>query len=357
MDLQHLSISRAVLFDILPDKQDRTPSDPIGGTALSSLPNSAKLMVASRIAGALGKNANGLEVSIIDTSPSSFFQTACKAIDSSNENFLILTREIAVMLAAAQSNKHLAQSKLMLIQATVTAGQLPCLIAVKAELQDGLADRPAPVEGQMHLQHLKDIFMTDSQRLFKIGYLQRTAANATINQGQYDPNDHIMHLFDHLMSSTETRNAAFYFYNSFLGCNTASSARARTRDFFENTMAFIKASGLPEDGKLDLIEALRTELRSTANVINIVDFASEHMTPKVKQAYEGFMIEQKGFPNHAVEKDTFYVNAKLRRRRKITFSNDIWLSTPPELMSSISTVENDDGSTTVTVPGLVEKRE
>lgn len=81
------------------------------------------------------------------------------------------------------------------------------------------------------------------------------------------------------------------------------------------------------------------------------------MAPPVKQAYEGFMIEQKGFPNHAVEKDTFYVNARLKRRRKITFSNDIWLSTPPDLMASVITVENEDGSTTVTVPGLVEKRE
>lgn len=357
MDLQHLAISRAVLFDILPDKQDRTPNDPTGGAALSALPNSAKLMVASRIAGALGKNANGLEVTITNAGPNSFFQAACNAMDSSDADFLVRAREIAVMLAAAQTNKHLAQSKLMLIQATVTAGQLPCLIAVKAELQDGLADRPAAGAGEMNLQHLKDIFMTDSQRLFKIGYLQRTVAIATVNQGQYEPNEHIVHLFDHLMSATETRHAAFYFYNSFLGCNTASSARARTRDFFENTMAFIKASGLPDDGKLDLMEALRTELKSTSNVVNVVAFASEHMAPTVKQAYEGFMIEQKGFPDHAVEKDTFYVNARLKRRRKITFSNDIWLSTPPDLMASVITVENEDGSTTVTVPGLVEKRE
>src|SRR5687768_3610957 len=119
MDLQHLAISRAVLFDILPDKQDRTPNDPTGGAALSALPNSAKLMVASRIAGALGKNANGLEVTITNAGPNSFFQAACNAMDCSDADFLVHAREIAVMLAAAQTNKHLAQSKLMLIQATV----------------------------------------------------------------------------------------------------------------------------------------------------------------------------------------------------------------------------------------------
>lgn len=357
MDLQHLAISRAVLFDILPDQHDKTVSAPTGGLTLSTLPNSIKAMVATRLTSALGKNANGLEVAISDSGPTSFFQVACTAIDSDDAIFLTHARVIARMLASAQNNKHLAHSKLMLIQGTVTAGQLPCLIVVKAELQEGLADRPASGTGATTLQHLKDIFMTESQRLFKIGYLQRRVPVVTINQSQYDPAEHLVHLFDHLMSATETRHAAFYFYNGFMGCNTANSARARTRDFHENTMAFIKASGLSEDGKLDLIEALRTELRSTSNVVNVVAFASAHMTPLVKKAYEGFMIEQKGFPSHAVEKDTSYVSTKLKRRRKITFSSDIWLSTPPELMASVVTFSNEDGSTTLTVPGLVEKRE
>ncbi len=357
MDLNHLAISRAVLFDILVDKADKSPNAPTGGATLSQLPFEAKQMVAIRIAGALGKNANGLEVKIVNSEPTSFFQLACKAMDSNDSDFLLRAREIAVMLAAAQANKHLAQSKLMLIQATVTAGQLPCLIAVKAELQEGLADRSSTVAGTMNIQHLKDIFMTESQRLFKIGYLQRTVASPTIKLGQYEPNEHIAHIFDHLMSATETRHAAFYFYNGFLGCNTASSARARTRDFYENTMAFIKASGIDEDDKLDLKEALRTELKSASNVINVIAFASAHMDTQVKKAYETFMIQQKGFPNHAVEKDLGYVKDRLKRRRKITFSNDIWLSTPPDLMASVRTVENDDGSTTITVPGVVENRE
>jgi len=356
MDLQQLVIGRAVLFDIPPDQPDKSAGVPTGGQALTTLGTSAKMMVGRRLTGALGKNANGMEVSIVDSAPASFFQLACNAVDGNDANFVSQAQVLATMLAGAQNNKHLAHSKLMFIQGTVTAGQLPYLMAVKAELQDGLADRPGSGSSSS-LQHLKDIFMTDSQRLFKIGYLQRNVANPTINAGQYQPHEHVVHLFDHLMTSTETRHAAFYFYNGFLGCNTASSARARTRDFYENTLTFIKSSGLPENDRLDLIEALRTDLRSTSNVVSVIDFATSHMTPQIKQAYETFMIGQKGFPNHAVQKDVEYVAAKLKRRRKITFSSKIFLSSPPELMSSITLIPNPDGSTTLTVPGLMETRE
>lgn len=356
MDLQHLTISRAVLFDIPPDLPNKMPGVPTGGQALVALGAPAKIMVTKRLAGALGKNANGMEVSVVDSSAISFFQIACSAIDGNDANFLAKCQIMATMLAAAQNNKHLAHSKLMVIQGSVTAGQLPYLVTVKAELQDGLSDRPG-ANAQQSVQYLKDLFMTESQRLFKIGYIKRNVAQATNNAGTYLPSEHVIHLFDHLMTSTETRNAAFYFYNGFLGCNTAASARARTRDFFENTLVFIKASGLPPDKQLDLTEALRADLRSNSNTVNVVDFSTAHMTQPVKTAYEKFMFQEKQFPNHSVAKDTEYVNAKLKRRRKIVFSNGISLSSPPQLMSSIKVTENANGSTTLDIPGTVESRE
>ncbi|MGF6345966.1 nucleoid-associated protein [Variovorax sp. W2I14] len=356
MDLQFLTINRAVLFDIPPDLPNKSPGVPVGGQALVGLSASAKTMVTKRLASALGKNANGMEISVTNSAAGSFFQIACSALDGNDTNFLNQSNTLASMLAVAQNNKHLAHCKLMVMQGTVTAGQLPFLVAVKAELQDGLADR-STVGAQPSLQHLKDIFMTESQRLFKIGYLYRTVAQASVNNSIYHPNEHVVHLFDHLMTSTETRNAAFYFYNGFLGCNTASSAKARTRDFYENTLTFIKDCGLPPDKRLDLIEALRADLRSNSNTLNVIDFANSHMTPPVKSAYETFMIQHKGFPNHAVQKDLEYVQTKLKRRRKITFSSGISLSSPPELMTSITVTPNTDGSTTVQVPGTVEARE
>lgn len=356
MDLQHFEIKRACLFNIPEEQENRTAGIPSGGQALVDLSASAKIMVAKRLTAALGKNSNGVELSIVNSGASSFFQLASEAIDGDDSNFLEKALEIANMLSAAQVTKHLAESKLMVIQGAVTAGKLPFFMVVKAELQDGFTETVAK-DNIPAVNHLTDIFMTESQKLFKIGYLYRKVATPVINDGIYDVNDCGVHLFDHLVTSTETRSAAFYFYNTFMGCNTAASAKARTRDFYENTMEFIRSSGLSSDEKIDLIEALRTELRSNNNTINVITFASTYFPKPVVTAYQDFMIKNKGFPNHAVVKDLTYVADRLKRRRKIKFSSGVDISSPPDIISQIKVTPNDDGSTSVIIPGMIESRE
>jgi hypothetical protein len=354
LDLTNLTIARVTVFHIPEDLPTKAPGIPTGGLSLVQLAPTAKDMLKMRMVKALGAQSHGIEVSISDTTPSSFFQRGAAALGASDAAFLASASVLATMLAKAQNNVNLKASKLVVIDGTVTSHSRPFLAVVKAELQDALSERAAAAA--QAIDHLRDIFMTESQRLYKIGFLQRTVTTPTHLQGVYDSTEHSVHLFDHLMTALETRSAAHYFYSGFLGCQTATSARSRTRDFYNQTMEFINTSGFAEPKRYDLYDALRAELRSNSATISVGGFGAAHMTVIDRTAYSSFM-GAKMFPTNSVAKDTEFVKSKLRRRRKINFTSGVTVTTPPDDLNLIRVTANNDGSSTLHIPGTESSRE
>lgn len=356
LDLTNIAINRVTVFNIPEDLPNKAPGIPSGGLALVHLSQPAKDMLKMRMVKALGAKSHGIEVSVNDVSPTSFFQQGATGLSASDANFLAGAGVLATMLAKAQNNLSLKASKLVVIGGTVTAHNRPFLALVKAELQDALSERAAASANAQAIDHLKNIFMTESQRLYKIGFLQRVVNSANSQNGVFDPTQHSVHLFDHLMTAMETRSAAHYFYSGFLGCETATSARSRTRDFYNQTMEFINTSGFTEIKRYDLFDALRTDLRSNSATLSVGDFGAAHMTVADRSAYANFMIA-KAFPTNAVAKDTEFVKSKLRRRRKIVFTSGVTLTTPPDGLNLIQVITNINGSSTIHVPGVESSRE
>lgn len=354
LDLTNIEIDRVTVFHIPEDQPSKVPGIPTGGQDLVRLSALGKDMLKLRMVKALGAKSKGIEVSIDDVTPQSFFQQSAGSLTGDDSAFLACAGICATMLAKAQNNVSLKASKLVVIGGRITTHARPFLAVVKAELQEALSDNNA--ENNQAIDHLENIFMTESQRLYKVGLLQRTVGSATQLNGAYDVDQHSIHLFDHLMTALETRDAAHYFYSGFLGCQTATSARSRTRDFYDQTTEFIKNSGFDESKKYDLFDALRTELRSNSATISVSDFGTTHMTVTDRNTYGNFMAG-KMFPTHAVPKDTEYVKSKLRRRHKIVFTSGVTVSTPPDDLKLIRVVTNEDGSSTLHIPGIESSRE
>lgn len=354
LDLENLNIQRITVFSIPEDQPSKVPGIPTGGLSLVQLNPLARDMLKKRMVKALGKASHGIEVSIHDTTAQGFFHLGAATLDTTDVGFLSAAASLASMLAKAQNNLSLKASKLVVIGGVVTAHARPFLAVVKAELQDALSE--TGTQNATSIQHLQNIFMTESQRLYKIGFLQRNVSVASNQNGGFDVHEHSVHLFDHLMTALETRSAAHYFYSEFLGCQTANSARSRTRDFYDQTLVFIKTSGFSEIKQADLQEALRADLRSNTAHVSVADFAQAHMTVPDRAAYGTFMTN-KGFPAHAVAKDTEYVKSRLRKRRKIMFTSGVTISTPPDDLRLVVVTANQDGSSTVHVPGTESSRE
>lgn len=300
-----------------------------------------------RIYKALGNKSHGIEMSISQIEPGSFFQKSASMLACSDDDFINLSRDLAVELAKAQMTTNAPGGMLAIIKGRVGPHSAPFLAAIKADIQDGFkADED---EENVTAEYISTLLLTEAQKLYKIGFLTPVNSKPAVN-GLYDPANYRAFLFDHLMTATETRSAAGYFYNNFLGMSIQSSSKKLTQDFFELSRAFIDTAQISTDEKLNLHEALRSELRSQTNTVSASDFSSKNIPKELQDNYLAF-LEAKGFPKNAIVKDTAYITAKLKRRRKYVFSNGVWISTPPEAGTDAIKIESDEllGTTIVTI--------
>jgi len=335
-----LTIDRIIVHRIYARGLDKQLKDPKVSSKLIKLGQDALDALQMRITGALGSKSHGLEMTIKDVGDGGFFQAAASMIQAQDETFIDLTKSLANGLSKAQFNTTAPGGMLAIINGRIGNDSLPFVAAIKAEPQDGFkADEQ---EDQVNMEYIAELLLTSTSRLYKIGFLTEIASKPAGAEGHHASNYRAF-LFDHLMTATETRSAAAYFYRGFLGMETQASSKKQTQDYFEFTRSFIDTSPIQDEQKIDLHEALRSELRSQEATISVSSFGVKHFPNDMRKKYEAFM-QGKGFPQNAVNKDTNYIHAKLRRRRKYTFTNDVWISTPPEKAENYLVIEPADAA-------------
>ena len=355
LKIDHMTIKRVVVHTIPSRGADKSAVPPSGGNTLVHLADDVINMVAGRIALSLGHQSRGIQADFTDLQPGSMFQRACAMMDGSDVDFLRLANESALHLTKVQRTKAFPPSKLIAMSGNVTASSRPFLAFIKADTDAALTEEKKG--GRTVLEIMDNLFMTDSQSLYKIGFITRTAAGLGKKDGQYVKDQHSIHIFDHLMTGSESRKAAFYFYSEFLGSDVSTSDRRLTQDFYEKTLKFIQDQGFSPAQRIDLIESLRAELRSNKQSVSVVDFAKEHLSPTDGPKYVTYMDKSK-FPSRAITKDTVYVKSKLRKRQQITFSTGVQISTPADQVKDLIKITgNDDGTSTVVVKGVVASNE
>jgi hypothetical protein len=354
LELKYLQINRLVIHHIHSRDAERNFVKPNCANALLKLPQAALDMFTKRIAQALGNRSHGIKVDVQNSAAGSFFQQTAGAMRSADADFLTVSQQLANDLAQAQLARDLPDSKLIVVSGVVEQAQRPFLAVIKAETQDGLAERKQGAGTQ--IDYLTNIFLTETQRLYKIGYVQQAVGQLT-GGGGFLPKEFAVHLFDHVMTGTETRGAAIYFYNGFMGTDISASDKRLTQNFYENTLAFIDSRPLDPSDRLDLLEALRSELRSNKQTLSVGDFADDHFAPADRGPYAEHM-ERANFPAHAVSKNTEFIASKLKRRQRVVFSSGVMITTPPDRLKELVKVAvSVDGLTTVTISGTVQTQE
>jgi hypothetical protein len=355
LKIDRMTIKRVVVHTIPTRATTKIYVPPTGGNALVHPDVRVTEMVADRIVKSLGHHSHGIQADFTNLKPGSMFQRACAMLDGSDADFLRLANEAAVVLTEVQITKAFPSSKLIAMSGTVTASSFPFVAFIKADMDTALTEEEQ--SGQNVLALMNNLFLTTSSSLYKIGFITRTVAGPGKKDGQYVKDQHSIHIFDHLMTGSESRKPAFYFHGEFLGSDVATSDRRLTQDFYEKTLKFIKEQGFSADKRIDLIESLRAELRSNKQSVSVRDFAREHLIPTDGNRYETYMDKSK-FPALAITKDTDYVKNKLRKRQKITFSTDVQISTPPDQVKALIKITgNDDETSTVVVQGVVTSNE
>ncbi|EDH5631377.1 hypothetical protein CB172_13130 [Salmonella enterica subsp. enterica serovar Claibornei] len=352
-----LMIERIIAHRIFPRSPDKQMIAPKLSNQLITLEQNALDALQTRITEALGNKSHGIEMSITDTGDDSFFALTTSVLHVDGEPFLRASKRLATKLTEAQySAGKVSGGVLIIITGRVGEQSLPFFAVLRAEMQNGFRTNDTPE--QIAMEYIADLLLTPTQRLYKIGVLIECESGHDLVDGHCDTQYYRSFLFDHLMTSTETRNAAGYFYSAFLGMGIGKSSKKLTQDFFENTRAFINQSPVDEETKFDLHESLRSELRSQKATLSVASFATEHLPQELQGEYQTFMI-QKGFPQNAVPKDTDYIKKKLRRRSKLVFSSDVWVSIPPDRVKELVQIEQteDDEFTTLKIKGQLKSQE
>lgn len=354
IDLTGLTIERLVVHHVYKRDSDKNPRTPRYGEILITLPDDAQDAFQQRITEALGHRSHGVEMAVCDSGEDSFFQAAAKVLHNSSEaEFIEATKQMAHGLAKVQSSKDLAASKLLIMLGRSGLSQTKYLAVIKAELQDGFSAD----DEEDTISHINDLFLTPTQKLYKIGFLHQIVAEPAGEDGLYSPDKYKVFLFDHLLTSTESKEPAHYFYSEFLGFLQLVSDRKKTKFFYEYTREFINASEVDQEDKVALLEALRSELRNNKAILKTESFAKDYMTDEMKEEYLSYMTN-KDFTADAFAKDVEFIKTKLGKRQRMRFNNRVEVSAPADkLHECVKVIEKTNEKTIVSITGTVVDQE
>ena len=347
-----IMIERMIAHRIFPKDTNRNRTPPSLSTSEILLNTEIKSTLSSRLTSALSHRSHGMQMSIAKIDTGSFFDIGSSMLHDDLPDFIEKSAQLARLLTDAQFNTNAPGGVLLVIQGRVSSQSNRFLCVIKAEPQDGFQTKD--INGSIGIEYLKELLLTANQKFYKVGFLvENTSAKGC------DPSNFSAFLYDHLMTQTESRPAAGYFYHTFLGMEMAESAKKQTRDFYNLTKQYIDTSDLSDDEKLDAHEALRTTLKSNTATLQVSDFSTNYLPSNKQNDYELFMLNS-DFPSHAINKDVAFIKDLLRKRRVYHFSNDVKISTPAnkdtkEYFSLDSS--NNDGYTVITVKGSLKSQQ
>ena len=347
MEFNNLKFSRAIVHEALkrtPQNQDQEPEE---SDSLLEMDSAAEKEVSARIAGALGRNSHCVD----DTTQGSVFEISARLLDANEVDFVKLTQTLARKLSNSQVNAGAAKTGLaVFIQGTIEQEKVQrrILLLIKADAETAfLKERKGK---QVILKLITDIFFGPQQKLYKIGALVEKASASDPR----DPAEFSAHVFDHLMSDAGDRKAAAYFYQIFLGCKLAESAKRRTREFLELTSDFIDT--IPKITKLKKVELknhLKVYLKNEKQQFSVAEFADEFLRQELHSDYKKHMRKSK-FPTSAVTKNTDLIKNKLRLQN-VFFTSQVRISAPADQFEKLVEIgRQENGWTEVKIKGDVE---
>lgn len=354
VDFQGLVVEQMIVHRVLDKSHAGDIVDPKLASGLTPLNDGSRQALQKRLIGALGSRSHGIELSIDDVSEQSFFQTAVKLFNASEADFIAGSGVLARALAKAQASTTAPAGMLAVMRGKVGSKPNRFVAVIKADMHDGF--HANETDKSVDVTYLEKLMLTPTQKLYKVGLLLEVDAKAAGDADALNAANYRAFLFDHLLTSTETGNAATYFYASFLGMGIRKSAKFLTQLFFEKTTAFIESAPISREVKFELKEALRTELRSNAQTINPHEFAKLNFPDELRLPYREF-LDTTELPKSALPKDTQYVKTKLRAR-KFVFDTGIRITAPADSDSDAVCVQEEiEGRTIVSIRGSIQSRE
>jgi hypothetical protein len=337
---QNLSILRLIVHEVAQRSDSNVPGEISFGSGLLKLKPEARDTLIKRMVDALGSKSYCVEVEISDRSRNSACGIAKRLLTSKDTAFKTASKKLPEKLSQAQVSRNIPGGILVVMNGLTGAPPVEYCAVIKAEVHAGFHKRSQ--NKQVTAEFLADLFLTPQQKLYKIGIFLRSGA------------DFNAYVYDHNMTRAETKQAAKYFYESFLGCRIADSSSAQTQAFFLNAREFFNDLETDVSQKMNYQDAMYTYLRNENNtLISVGEFTSTYLQPEHQDRFVAHMREA-GFPEISVNKDLSLIRNKLKRR-VMRFSSGVSLVRRNGLLNEVVRVAASDGSqTTLVITGRLE---
>lgn len=352
MPLDNVTIRRVCLHEVHRRPEEGPQLRPSYGQGLLQLNADAMAAFRSRVVAAFKTNAQCMEMSIREHGAGSVIEHGAAIVQVPVHDFVRQSRVFADALASAQASRQIPGGLMVVFDGTLGYPATPFFGLMKAELHEGFIKT-----NDLQARFVSDLFLSPKTKLYKIGLFVSNG----INPRPELPEGWRAVVYDSAMTAAQRDNAAAYFYSIFLGLDIPQNAAQQVKKFFEQTKAFIKASNLPENEKVDLYNGLYSYLKlDRGNTIQTSRFAQTYMQGDLADDYLQHM-RQLRFPAGAIAKDITELSGVLRLR-KLRFPRAITLSGPPDALRDLVTVDAVEGElgvrwTQITIRGELESQE
>ncbi|MCF0043666.1 nucleoid-associated protein [Dyadobacter fanqingshengii] len=280
---------------------------------LSNIDSNVEQIIKDRLIESSGRRGKAFKLQIQQEGAGSFVDLCQELKKLDDPEFIVQSVKIAQLLADAQTSTQYPGGFLLIIEAVNDNSGLFLYLVIKAEPHQALVSRVNQIE------ILNEIFLSPSQKLFKIGIIEERTPEATHMNQRFD-----CFLFDDQFNSDGL--PAAYFYNDFLGFSIQANSELQSLRFYRITEDFItNAPDISSDGKGPVLDALKQQF--TANKNQSVDPSAFGRTYFKEEKVLGRYLEAISSLPSIFVKNTTLIDSRLKTK-KIDFPSKIKIAGP-----------------------------
>lgn len=332
IDFNNLLVNRLIIHTINPKQDNQDSATVDSSNEITAVDHNALEIIRTRLIDAAGRNSKAFELEIENFNQDSFFALSNDLGDISDQEFISRTIEIAELLADNQRKVSIPGGYLLILDCLDNDNNLPIVIVIKAEPHEAL--QYSSISGQTQVNVLHSVFLSPSQKLYKIGIVYRkTNEDSVAPIPQYG-----CFLYDDQFRIDS--HPAEYFYKDFLGFTIGSNSKIQSQRFFDKTENFIISNVQEIDTKTLLLSSLKNEFAINQNdIINPNNFANTFI-PNENGLRDLYFVEVCQELPLSIVKDIVLIKNRLNKR-KIDFPSNINLSGPEEGFDNRVEIIND----------------
>jgi hypothetical protein len=281
IDLNNLQIHHAVMHTIKKKEDPHETATPEFADENLDLDEAVIRVIKERLINAMGKASKAFQLDILHDHQGSFYYfTEQLRLNLDPVTFMATSRGIATLLASNQSKSTIPGGYLLILDCSEDDKKV--FIVIKAEPHEALI-KP---EGGSQIALLKQVFLSPSQKLYKIGMFSDKVSFGPGDRDGVDKNEQYeAFLFDDQFRIKST--PAEYFYKDFLGLTISGNAKIQSQKFFEITEQFILANFDDVDDKTDMLRVLRDEFSVNLNPsVSPANFADTYFPQQIADNYK-----------------------------------------------------------------------